>query len=70
MKSPPKKTDLEISRHRAKQEMKMLTLAIKALEANINAMSAVEVRNAQRMANEAIFAMRERIREIEWANYS
>lgn len=70
MTLPPKKTGLEISRHRAKQEIKMLTLAIKALEANINAMSAVEVRNAQRMANEAIFAMRERIKEIEWASYS
>lgn len=68
MKLPPKKQDLEISRHRAQREMKLLAMAIKAIEANITAMHATEVSQAHRMGNEAIFAMRERIRELEWAN--
>lgn len=70
MKSLPKNKDLEISRTRAKREAKLLNMAVKALEANINAMSALETRQAQRMSTQAIFAIRERLREIEWANYS
>jgi len=68
MKLHPKKQDLEITQHRAKKEILLLNTAIKALEASINAISVGETSKAHKMSINAIFALRERLRELQWAN--
>lgn len=46
-------------------EVELYKMAIKALLENINAMTAVEVRQAQKLATNTIFALRDRIKELE-----